>query len=90
MEKFDLRNRRRIKEKQGEEEAERAVEPAGVMRDRRVRRKMRKTKTKQKFTTTVRLAAGAAVALGLVNVLAHQNIQIHEHEICKAQIHSPG
>ena len=44
----------------------------------------------RKSIITVRLAAGAAVALGLVNVLAHQNIQIHEHEICKAQIHSPG
>ena len=37
------RYRRRIKEKQGEEEAETAVEPAGVMRDR-MHRKMRKTK----------------------------------------------
>ena len=53
MERFDLRNRRRIKGKQGEGEAERAVEPACVMRDRRVRRKMRKTKTKQKFTTSL-------------------------------------
>ena len=44
----------------------------------------------QRKSITARLAAGAAVALGLVNVLAHQNIQIHEHEICKAQIHSPG
>ena len=34
LERFDLRNRRRIKEKQGKEEAELAVEPAGVMRDR--------------------------------------------------------
>ena len=43
LERFDLRNRRRIKEKQGEEEAESAVEPAGVMRGR-MRRKMRKIK----------------------------------------------
>ena len=43
LERSDLRNRRRIEEKQGEEEAETAVEPAGVMRDR-VRRKMRKMK----------------------------------------------
>ena len=43
LERFDLRNRRSIKEKQGEEEAELAVEPAGVMRGR-MRRKMRKIK----------------------------------------------
>ena len=36
-------NRRRIEEKQGEEEAEVAVESAGVMRDR-MHRKMRKIK----------------------------------------------
>ena len=39
----DLKNRPRIEEKQGEEEAEVTVESAGVMRDW-MRRKMRKMK----------------------------------------------